>query len=69
VVAIDAEGELTLSLTGQQTYRLAPYRDRVFAIREAEGYRLEFVRDESGAVTKIVFHQPNGTFQAQREAG
>jgi Domain of unknown function (DUF3471) len=68
VVAIDADGELTLSPTGQPTYRLAPYRERVFAIRELEGYRVEFVRDESGAVTKIIFHQPNGTFQAQREA-
>ena len=68
MVAIDADGELTLSPTGQPTYRLAPYRERVFAIRELEGYRVEFVPDESGAVTKIIFHQPNGTFQAQREA-
>jgi CubicO group peptidase (beta-lactamase class C family) len=67
MVAIDADGELTLSPTGQPTYRLAPYRERVFAIRELEGYRVEFVPDESGAVTKIIFHQPNGTFQAQRE--
>jgi CubicO group peptidase (beta-lactamase class C family) len=67
MVAIDADGELTLSPTGQLTYRLAPYRERVFAIRELEGYRVEFVPDESGAVTKIIFHQPNGTFQAQRE--
>ena len=67
LVAIDADGELTLSPTGQPTYRLAPYRERVFAIRELEGYRVEFVADESGAVTNIIFHQPNGTFQAQRE--
>jgi hypothetical protein len=67
MVAIDADGELTLSPTGQPTYRLAPYRERVFAIRELEGYRVEFVPDESGAVTKIIFRQPNGTFQAQRE--
>jgi hypothetical protein len=67
VVTIDADGEFTLWATGQPTYRLAPYRDRVFAIRELEGFRVEFARDESGAVTKIIFHQPNGTFQAQRE--
>jgi hypothetical protein len=67
VVAIDADGELTLSPTGQPTYRLAPYRERIFAIRELEGYRVEFARDETGAVAKIIFHQPNGTFQAQRE--
>ncbi|WP_438393229.1 serine hydrolase [Caballeronia sp. DA-9] len=67
VVAIDADGELTLSPTAQPTYRLDPYRERVFAVRELKGYRVEFVRDEDGTVTKIVFHQPNGTFQAQRE--
>jgi CubicO group peptidase (beta-lactamase class C family) len=68
VVAIDANGELTLSPTGQPTYRLAPYRERVFAIRELDGFRVEFVCEETGAVTEIIFHQPNGTFQAQREA-
>lgn len=67
VVAIDADGELTLSPSGQPTYRLDPYRERVFAIRELKSYRVEFVRDEGGTVTNIIFHQPNGTFQAQRE--
>jgi len=67
VVAIDADGDLTLSPTDQPTYRLDPYRDRVFAIRELKGYRVEFVRDEGESVAKIIFHQPNGTFQAQRE--
>jgi CubicO group peptidase (beta-lactamase class C family) len=68
VVALDPDGNLTLSPTGQPTYRLDPYRERVFAIRELKGYRVEFVRGEDGAVTTILFHQPNGTFQAQREA-
>ncbi len=67
-VAIDADGELTLSPTGQPTYHLVPYQERVFAIRELEGYRVEFVRDETGALAKIIFYQPNGTFQGQREA-
>ena len=67
VVALDADGELTLSPTGQPTYRLDPYREHVCAIRELKGYRVEFVRDDGGAVTRIIFHQPNGTFQAQRE--
>lgn len=67
VVAINSAGELTLSPTGQPTYRLSPYRDCIFAIRELEGYRVEFVRNEYDVVAKIVFHQPNGTFQGQRE--
>ncbi|WP_322032827.1 serine hydrolase [Paraburkholderia sp. J76] len=67
VVAINADGELTLSPTGQPTYRLDPYRESVFAIRELPGYRVAFVRDDGGVVATIVFHQPNGTFQARRE--
>lgn len=67
VVALDSEGQLTLSPTGQPTYRLAPYRDCVFLIQELTGYRVEFLRDAGGKATKIIFHQPDGTFQAQRE--
>ncbi|GAB2923742.1 hypothetical protein GCM10027093_73860 [Paraburkholderia jirisanensis] len=67
VVAIDAKGHLTLSPTGQPTYRLDPYRGRVFAIRELKGYREEFVSGESDAVSKIIFHQPDGTFDVPRD--
>jgi CubicO group peptidase (beta-lactamase class C family) len=67
-VALDAQGELTLSPTGQPTYRLVPYRGRVFAIEGLKGYRVEFSRDEAGVVTTIIFHQPDGTFRAQRAA-
>jgi CubicO group peptidase (beta-lactamase class C family) len=65
-VALDAQGELTLSPTGQPTYRLVPYRGRVFAIHELKGYRVEFSADEAGVVTTIIFRQPDGTFEAQR---
>jgi hypothetical protein len=66
VVALDADGQLTLSPTGQPTYLLLPYRDRTFTIKELEGFRVEFQRDEAGAVDTIIFHQPNGTFLARR---
>jgi hypothetical protein len=69
VVAIDAKGQLTLSPTGQPTYRLDPYRGRVFAIRELKGYRVEFVSGKDDAISKIVFHQPNGTFDVPRVNG
>lgn len=45
---------LMLSPAGQTIYRLDPYRERVFAIRELNGYRVEFVRHEGEAVTKIL---------------
>ncbi len=66
VVALDADGQLTLSPTGQPTYRLVPYMDRVFSVMELEGYRVEFQRDDAGVVETIIFHQPNGTFSARR---
>lgn len=65
-VALDADGQLTLSPVGQPTYHLAPYMDRIFKIIELEGYRVEFQRADHGVVDTIVFHQPNGTFSARR---
>ncbi len=66
VVALGADGQLTLLLEGQRMYHLVPYQGRTFSIRELEGFRVEFQRSESGAVNTIIFHQPNGTFSAQR---
>lgn len=46
--------------TLQPTYRPDPYRERVFAIRELKGRRVEFVRDEGEVVrwrsTVCCFH-------------
>jgi CubicO group peptidase (beta-lactamase class C family) len=67
VVSLDADGQLTLSPTGQPTYRLAPYQGTIFAI-DTPGFRVEFRREPSGVVETIVFHQPNGTFVARRVA-
>jgi CubicO group peptidase (beta-lactamase class C family) len=66
VVAQDAEGQLTLSPANQPTYRLRPFRDRMFSIVELPGFRVEFRRAADGAVDELIFHQPNGTFLAQR---
>jgi CubicO group peptidase (beta-lactamase class C family) len=66
VVALDADGQLTLSSVGQRTHCLGPYRGTTFALRELPGFRVEFRRDPSGIVEAIIFHQPNGTFIARR---
>ena len=66
VVALGPDGELTLSPSDQPTYRLVPYRGRVFAIAELDGFRVEFQRGKSGLMEALIFHQPNGTFHAQR---
>ena len=68
VVSLDADGQLTLSPTGQPTYRLKAYQGATFEIDTLPGFRLEFLRDASGMVETIVFHQPNGTFVARRVA-
>jgi hypothetical protein len=68
VVSLDAHGQLTLSPTGQPTYRLIPYQSTIFAIDTLSGFRLGFRLAASGVVETIVFHQPNGTFVAQRLA-
>jgi CubicO group peptidase (beta-lactamase class C family) len=67
VVAQEADGELTLKPDYQPQYHLRPYQGGIFSIVELEGFRVEFRRGPAGAVDELVFHQPNGTFVAQRE--
>jgi len=67
-VAQDRDGQLTLSPAGQPTYTLRPFRHRTFSIAELAGFQVEFRRTQDGTVDEMVFHQPNGTFIAQRVA-
>ncbi|WP_024519058.1 serine hydrolase [Bradyrhizobium sp. Tv2a-2] len=67
VVAQEADGALTLKPDYQPLYHLRPYQGGIFTIVELEGFRLEFRRGASGAIDELVFHQPNGTFIAQRD--
>jgi CubicO group peptidase (beta-lactamase class C family) len=69
VVALDADGQLTLKPSDQGTYRLVPYQGRVFTITPLEGFRVEFQRGLTDVVEAIIFHQPNGTFRAARVDG
>ena len=68
IVACNADQQLTLSPKGQPTYHLVPYQDRIFTIKELEGFRVEFQCGKDETVDAIIFHQPNGTFVAQRVA-
>jgi hypothetical protein len=67
-VAVDGEGRLILKPDHQPAYRLEPQQDRLFRIRELEGFSVEF-RGEGESIGQIVFHQPNGIFIADRVAG
>jgi CubicO group peptidase (beta-lactamase class C family) len=66
VVAQDNDGQLTLTVGSQPTRKLRPYQSRTFVIDELEGFRVEFHLSPDGKVDELLFHQPNGTFVAQR---
>lgn len=66
VVGQDNDGQLTLTVGSQPTYKLRPYQSRTFVIDELEGFRVEFHLGPDGEVDELVFHQPNGTFVARR---
>jgi CubicO group peptidase (beta-lactamase class C family) len=64
-VTLDSEGRLVLKADYQPAYRLAPEQGRRFRIVELKGFAVEF-RGEGMTVDEVIFHQPNGTFVAQR---
>jgi CubicO group peptidase (beta-lactamase class C family) len=66
VVGQDNDGQLTLTVGSQPTYKLRPYQNRTFIIDELEGFQVEFYLGPDGEVDELVFHQPNGTFVARR---
>ncbi len=66
VVAQDNDGQLMLTAGSQPTYKLVPYLGSSFVIADLVGFRVEFRRGSDGAVSEVIFHQPNGTFVAPR---
>jgi hypothetical protein len=67
-VTLDDESRLVLKPDYQPAYRLAPEQGRRFRIVELEGFVVEF-RGEGAIIDEIIFHQPNGTFVANRVEG
>ena len=67
-VTIQLRGEdtLLLVLPGQPTRELIPARGMTFDVQGLAGFSVEFKKDATGAVTEIVFYQPNGTFAGKR---
>jgi CubicO group peptidase (beta-lactamase class C family) len=66
VVSLQVDGQLTLKPDYQPLYHLRPYQGAIFSIVELEGFRVEFRRRSTSSADELVFHQPNGTFVAQR---
>jgi Domain of unknown function (DUF3471)/Beta-lactamase len=66
VVGQDNDGQLTLTVGSQPTYKLRPYQSRTFVIDELEGFRVEFHLGPDGEVNELFLHQPNATLVARR---
>ncbi|HVC92073.1 MAG TPA: serine hydrolase [Pirellulales bacterium] len=68
-IAVELRGEdaLTVTVPGQPTYTLVPERELRFALKELDGFAVQFKKDGEGKVLEAMFHQPNGTFAAKRK--
>ncbi len=68
-VSIDIQSDhLTLTVPGQPTYVLEPYRTDEFNIKDLTGFSLAFERSKDGVVIGVKFRQPNGVFSAQKKS-
>lgn len=65
-VALRGERTLTVTVPGQPTYELVPYRGTEFTLKGLKGYSLRF-QIEDGEVVKAIFIQPNGVFAAEKK--
>jgi hypothetical protein len=67
-VTVDFKDDNTLQLTvpGQPTYTLTPYKGTEFQIQGLSGFSVEFQRDESDSVVEAILTQLNTTFTAKK---
>jgi CubicO group peptidase (beta-lactamase class C family) len=69
VVGQDNDGQLTLTVGSQPTYKLRPYQSRTFVIDELEGFRVEFHLGPDGEVDELIFHQPEWNVRGSASVG
>jgi len=66
-VTIKGENTLMLTVPGQPPYELVPYKGTEFTIKKLKEFSIKFIMDESGTVTGLESHQPNGVFTAKKK--
>jgi CubicO group peptidase (beta-lactamase class C family) len=66
-VFIKGENTLVLTVPGQPPYELVPYKGTEFTIKKLKEFSIKFIMDESGTVTGLESHQPNGVFTAKKK--
>lgn len=65
-IALQGEHTLVLAMPGQPEYELEPVEGTEFAVKGQPGVRIEFKRDESGAVTEATLIQQGAVLSAPR---
>lgn len=66
-VELKGDSVLTVTITGQPTYELVPYRGNEFNLKDVTGVSVEFRLGSNDKAAQAVFKQPNGTFIAERK--
>lgn len=65
-IALQGKHTLVLAMPGQPEYELEPVEGTEFAVKGQPGVRIEFKRDESGAVTEATLIQQGAVLSAPR---
>lgn len=65
-IALDDAGRLTFTRNQAATERLLPRHGNIFGFADSEFFRIEFRRNVAGEVDGLVFHEPTGTYLAER---
>ncbi|WP_179345665.1 serine hydrolase [Winogradskyella ursingii] len=64
---IKDENMLYVFVPGQPEYELVPTAEHKFNFKVLEGFKVEFLESDDGAIDQVKFIQPNGTFVATRK--
>lgn len=67
VISLQGDKTLILTISGQPPYELVPYRGVEFNLKDVTGFSIKFILDDTGKVTGLESHQPNGTFNAKKK--
>ncbi|MEM7705928.1 MAG: serine hydrolase [Pseudomonadota bacterium] len=59
--------QLQLAIAGQPVYTLVPTVSGRFAIEGLQGFSVGFVLDDNGRSSRIIYYQPNGVFESERQ--
>lgn len=65
-IALQGDHTLVLAIPGQPEYELEPVEGTEFTVKGQPGVRIEFKRDESGAVTEAIVTQQGAVLSARR---